>query len=609
MMLELLTRYAHDQKLTVEPGFLAKAARWAILCDRQGRLLGVLELGEAAEKGNIGQEFACCPHLEQPELVSGKEDRSHFLIEAASVAALLKVNPDDAKTRRKHRHFLRLLREASQVMPELGAIAHMLGDAENLATIVAELEARKARPNDKVTFAVDGRYVVESEGWHEWWRESRKPLAESNKAEGAMRSLISGELVRPVFTMPKTQRLSDVGGHTAGDALICFDKAAFGSYALPQSTNAAISEAEAWALRAALNELLAKRGHRLCGMKVIHWFSRRVDPEDDVLSWLEVPPEQQELHAQARAAELLDAIRTGKRADLADNHYYALTLSGMAGRVMVRDWMEGQFVELVESVHAWFSDLEITNLSGAATASTPGIERVITSLLLPKRHSQKYDDWVKPLGAERINLWRAALRTDLPIPHSAVARLVVLNARFHQTRQLEDALEGKNTAQNLSLLYARMGLVKAYHIRKGDPEIMPGLNENHPHPAYHCGRLMAVLADLQRAALGSVGAGVVQRFYAAASSTPALVLGRLTRTSKFHLDKLDPGLAYWFDGRIADIWTHMGDTVPRVLNLEEQSLFALGYYHQLAENRRKKEVKEVLDEDVDENTTEENTNA
>ena len=36
---------------------------------------------------------------------------------------------------------------------------------------------------------------------------------------------------------------------------------------------------------------------------------------------------------------------------------------------------------------------------------------------------------------------------------------------------------------------------------------------------------MALLAAIQEVALGDVGAGVVQRYYAAASTTPALVLG------------------------------------------------------------------------------------
>ena len=114
-------------------------------------------------------------------------------------------------------------------------------------------------------------------------------------------------------------------------------------------------------------------------------------------------------------------------------------------------------------------------------------------------------------------------------------------------------------------------------------EIRPYLNENHPHPAYQCGRLMAVLAKLQKSALGDVGAGVVQRYYAAASSTPALVLGRLVRTSQAHLNKLQPGLAYWYENIIAGIWGRIKDSVPATLTLEEQTMFALGYYQQIAQ--------------------------
>jgi CRISPR-associated protein Csd1 len=99
---------------------------------------------------------------------------------------------------------------------------------------------------------------------------------------------------------------------------------------------------------------------------------------------------------------------------------------------------------------------------------------------------------------------------------------------------------------------------------------------------------MAMLAELQRAALGDVGAGVVQRYYAAASTTPALVLGRLTRTSQFHLNKLEPGLAHWYESKIAGIWSQLKEAPPRTLSLEDQSLFAMGYYQQLASMRVKK---------------------
>ena len=114
------------------------------------------------------------------------------------------------------------------------------------------------------------------------------------------------------------------------------------------------------------------------------------------------------------------------------------------------------------------------------------------------------------------------------------------------------------------------------------------LNEDHPSAAYHCGRLMSVLARLQQAALGDVGAGVVQRYYGAASTTPALVLGRLTRLSKHHLSKLEPALAFWYEGKLAGIWGRLKDDIPPTLTLEGQSLFALGYYQQMAHDRTKK---------------------
>ena len=113
----------------------------------------------------------------------------------------------------------------------------------------------------------------------------------------------------------------------------------------------------------------------------------------------------------------------------------------------------------------------------------------------------------------------------------------------------------------------------------------PHLNEEHPAAAYQCGRLMAILAAVQYRALGDVGAGVVQRYYAAASATPALVLGRLVRTAQFHLDKLERGLARWHEARIAGVMSRLGDGIPTTLGLEGQSLFALGYYQQIAFDR------------------------
>ena len=116
-------------------------------------------------------------------------------------------------------------------------------------------------------------------------------------------------------------------------------------------------------------------------------------------------------------------------------------------------------------------------------------------------------------------------------------------------------------------------------------QLKPEVSADVQDRAYHCGRLMAVLGRLQTSALGDVGAGVIQRYYAAASTTPALVFGRLVRGAQPHLSKLGdkkPGLKFWYEQQMSEICGKIGTSMPATLNLEAQSLFALGYYQQLA---------------------------
>lgn len=573
-MLELLIKYAEDHDLRPEPGFAEKPARWAIVCDGKGRFLQVLELGDTESKRNPGRTFPKAPELSFSELKAGGETKSHFLIESAGVVALLFKGSETekavAKVRAKHAYFVSLLRGAADVIAELGLFADLLDDPVALEQITTQLKGHKANPPDKVTLAIQGRnpaFLVESDAWHDWWRDFRRSLAPPPQSGGRsrkpatprMRSFLSGELVLPAPVHRKIRGLSDVGGLAMGDALASFKQESFCSYGFKQSANAAVSEEGAVAYRAALNHLLKTTGHRLAGAKVAHWFKKRVRPEDDLLPFLKVPEQEEEHTGRNRARLLLEAIQSGRRADLQGNHFYAITLCGAAGRVMVRDWMEGPFERLVRNVDAWFEDLAIVRRDGKGMAPLPKFMAVLGGVV------RDLNDLAPPFIAR---MWRVAVCRE-PIPRQALAQALA-RARI-------------DVIQDNPANHARMGLMKAYHVRlkKGDGTMKECLNEDHPHPAYHCGRLMAVMADLQHAALGDVGAGVVQRYYAAASATPALVLGRLARTAQFHLNKLDsPGLRHWYEQRLADIWGRIKDDLPRTLALEDQSLFALGYYHQ-----------------------------
>jgi len=574
-MLELLAKYGHGS----EPGFKPKDVLWAIALDSDDGFVGVVPLGETDQRSNRGQAFNRCPDLSQPELVSGSETRSHFLVETAGVVALYGVDDGDTKTRDKHNYFIDLLTQAGQTMRPLATIAEWLEKSDTCEAIRSALSERKARSTDRVTIQLDGRFPVAENYWHDWWRGFRKNLKRQHvKTEGAslMRCFVTGNVSAPTPTHYKIGGLSGVGGQPSGDVLVGFDKQAFRSYGLEQSANASVSEEAMSAYCSGLNELIKNHSQRLVNARVVHWFKERVHKDEDLLEWLIEPPGKETLTAQHRATQLLNSIRTGERPDLADNYYYILTVSGAGGRVMVRDWMEGQFEQLAMNIKQWFTDLEIVQRDGESPTRDPKFFAVLGSMV------RVLSELPAPLVSK---MWRVAVRGE-PIPYAVLAQSLA-------RRKAEILQPDKQPVSSVG-----MGLLKAYHQRKHrkeDRNIMPDrlnptLDEGFPSPAYQCGRLMAVLANLQRAALGDVGSGVVQRYYAAASTTPALVLGRLTRTSQFHLNKLDRGLAYWYESKIAGIWSRLHEAPPRTLSLEEQSLFALGYYQQLADMRAKKPV-------------------
>jgi len=593
-MLELLvTRTAGS-----EPGFSEKWVRWAIVLDSEKGLQGVVELGQPEQKRNRGQLFPKCPDLTQSELVSGPSPRSHFLVETAGAVALLDVKPEDTKTRHKHEFFIHMLREAGKSIPQLAIIARFMADESHLRKIRDVMQQNRVRPADWVTFRVDGHTPLEEDYWHDWWRCFRRGLISGSRKgspAGKMVCLATGEVVTPARIHPKVKGLAMVGGAPSGDVLVGCDKEAFWSYGLKQSVNAAVSEEAAAAYTQSLNELV-RRGAILAGAMVVHWFKDKLrnEKEDDPMPFLTQSPEIAELDARERARQLLRSLQEGKRPDLAGNRYYILVISGAGGRIMVRDWLEGEFTELVANISQWFDDLDIASFAASGNARSPKMEAVATSLLSPRRKQQTYEDWVKPVTQLQRGLLRAAIK-GATFPHRIIARLMPVHQAFIFSEDWQKLLKGesdKDTGRNYSILHCRMALIRAYHLRKYrkegntlEKQLTPQLNEDFPEVAYQCGRLLAVLARLQEAALRDVGAGVVQRFYAAASTTPGLVLGRLVANSQHHLSKLEAGLAHWYEDIIAQITSRITQPLPRTLTLEEQSLFALGYYHQLARFR------------------------
>ena len=573
-MLNQLVDYAKTKLSGSEPGFTARNVRWLIELSLDGQLVNVLPLGDDKRT----EQTSKCPEMHN----MNAGGRAHFLVETLQTVALyIKPNEDPKKVagaKEKQLFFSDMVRQAALKVVVLQPLAKFMEDAEKLEMLRERLAKEKAKPTEWLCWSIAGSDPLQQVEVLDWWRKWRvadqangrlelKPRGKTNALRGDAKQadmicFLTGVQIQPLLTQPKITGLSGVGGLGTGDVMVGFDKDAFKSFGLEQASNAAMSEKAAREYVDALNHLVKNSSRKLANALVVHWFKEAVRPEDDLVDFFYEPPELTEGAARQSAREILESLRTGLRPVPANNRFYAMTVSGASGRVMVRDWMEGSFEELIIRVGQWFSDLEIVTRNGGKLAPDPKFMAVCGALVRE----------LKDLPAQTTpTLWRVAL-AGIPIPQSFIALAL---ARFRT-----DLIDDK------PFNHARMGLMKAYFIRKGGNHSMSAyLNKEHPEPAYQCGRLLALLASLQRAALGDVGAGVVQRYYVSASQTPGLTIGRLVSNAKNHLNKLDGGLAFWYEDQIAEIMGRIQNRIPATLDLEKQSLFALGYYQQIAVNR------------------------
>lgn len=624
MMLNLLLDYARREKLSAEPGYKVEPVRWLLSFVPDGRYVGAIRRG--ADKGK-GDDFVV-PRLSQPEMKAGGSGTRHFLCDTLEVVTLYGTGDEvDPKLRAKHDFFVKQLREAASALPVLAVIAAALSDQDVRRQINDSLTSKEmaAKPLENATFHVDGHnpdILIESVAWRDWYASYRETL-QKNKSERLMISLAGGTAVTPAKTHPKVTGLAAVGGQAAGDVLASFKQPAFRHYGLEQSENAAISEEEAAAYRGAINHLLREKAINYAGAKTVYWYSRPL-PEDfdpvidaglfDTVARgeatgeeelpgdaAEVEPEDSEVEAKAaamfegKARRLLEAIQSGEAPHAVDTRLHLLTLAANSGRVVVRDAAETDFAALLEALLRWREDLRVTRLNAAPAIDPPKLERLLTAPLPPKPPVQKYADWIKPVQRLRDLLFREAVGLGGGgVLRAAVVQLLpqwrasVMNGDFGEAVKSQKAIAARGR------LYARVALMKAF-LEREDTNMSVALDEDHPEDVYHYGRLVAVLADLQRRALGEVGAGVVQRYYARASTAPLDAVGPLIRLSNAHLNKLKPRIAQAFQRQIASIYGKVkGERLSTTLDARGQSVFAMGFYHQIAtiEQLRAKRVAE-----------------
>ena len=403
-------------------------------------------------------------------------------------------------------------------------------------------------------------------------------LARCDGAEGLC--LVTGEHTSIARLHPAIKGVR--GAQSSGASIISFNLDAFGSFDKSQGANAPVSERAAFAYTTALNTLLARDSRRriqIGDATTVFWADAlagetAAKAAEDLFAILADPPTDAE-EVAANVGDKLGAIAEGRPlADAApevqeNTSFYVLGLAPNAARLSVRFWHVDSIGAIASRIVDHWRDLR---LEPAPWTTPPAAWR----LLRETAAQRKVENIPPTLGGA---LMRAIL-TGGRYPRSLFAAVI---ARMRADKNVN----------GLRVAICKACLARDHRLGFEEEDIPVSLNPDETNVAYRLGRLFAVYENVQRAALDTVNATIKDRYFGAASATPASIFPLLERNSAHHLASLRKGdkggLAHWFEREIDAILSAVETAFPRSLRLEDQGRFALGYHHQRATKRRASE--------------------
>lgn len=380
------------------------------------------------------------------------------------------------------------------------------------------------------------------------------------------------------------------GAQSSGASIVSFNQPAFESYGKTQGENAPVSDTAAFAYTTVLNHLLRPGEHnrqrlQIGDATVVFWAeavnagqTAAAAAEQLFRDALDMPDDDQEAEKVRRA---LESVAQGQPLSGIDpmldeqTRMYVLGLAPNKSRLSIRFWEVGTLGRFVEHLSRHERDMRI--------APSP---------------------WKTAPSARRLALATAPIRDGCAeskdIPPQLVGELMrsILTGSRYPGSLLTNVLMRMRTDGDLSGV--RVAICKAVLSRNyaSSEEAPVSLDKQSTHPAYLLGRLFATLEHTQYSALGQLNTTIRDRYYGAASATPASIFPILLRNTKNHMEKLrkdKPGFAIILEREILEIVGALPSSFPRSFPLEEQGRFAIGYYHQKQAHFARTEAKSPTD--------------
>lgn len=266
---------------------------------------------------------------------------------------------------------------------------------------------------------------------------------------------------------------------------------------------------------------------------------------------------------------------------------HLVILSPNKARLVIRDWLH-EDLEAIRSNLRTFLDATRVETPGGRPGRSQGVRQLLGALAV--NGIDPDNGRVRSRREIEANQVRGLLRTAYagrPPPQDIFPSAV-------------RALRNPNV---WSVPWLNQQLIAILHLNErwrtpGDDQDMnekdsARLADENSDPGYLCGRLMAILEETQRrAADGQLNTTIVDRNYNAAATAPGSTLPRLLQQAETaHIPKVrktaGTSTAEGIRSDLEAILTGL-EAFPRTLDIKGQGQFALGFYHQRAEGRRKR---------------------
>ncbi|MDL2268191.1 type I-C CRISPR-associated protein Cas8c/Csd1 [Desulfovibrio sp. OttesenSCG-928-G15] len=415
-----------------------------------------------------------------------------------------------------------------------------------------ELENWEDMVGSNIVFRVGGRFLHECPELLSLW-----PRNDTAKEKQGI-CLVTGQRTAIAPLHSPIKGIS--GAQTSGASLSAFKIEAFSSFGKEKNLNAPVGKYAAFAYTTALNYLAQEQSQSVrFGKTTVLCWAEKEHPLEQGLINLIMGGEEKEARvdvstAQERAS-LLRSLAQGKNwqgsvpSISLDTSLYVLGLVPNDARLAVTFFLQGTAEEFLEKIGAYYRELNISRYE--TDTEFPSVWQLARAMLAPQK---KMAD-IARMGGDLLQS--------------------ILGGYVYPAYALPAVLARLQAGENINAV--RAGLIKAILIRNFNCEDNMKLNPSHPSQAYHLGRVFALLYSLQRKAIPGINAGIRERYYGAASTTPALVFPLLLGNAQNHIKKAKAGL---YDKMITEIISNHIEEFPKHFSQQEQGEFALGFYHQ-----------------------------